>query len=299
MSNLSACIVIISSRKKCIPECLKSLWEKYNHKHNYPVYVHYFDDIYDSLEFQEQIRNETPQDVHFHSVPYKTPDHIEEKELFYNRSNLWYVRASFSISRKGYLHMCHFTSNMYGYDNTFIDKYDYVMTLDDESMFVRDMPYDPFEVMSMRPETMGALKVTDQNIKTPHQGNYDTRVNLWKFIKTYIKYYKVQPKSKFMRDLMVDPNSDDNFHFYTIFDSYVIKNSMFLSPEWKQWIKAVNKFGGIYKYRWGDNDIYALFYLIHLGDQVYDLKTVDDGFHSQGALRHIQDYAPGVKDNSR
>ncbi len=299
MSKLNACIVIISSRQKCLPECLRSLWEKYNYKHNYPVYVHYFDDIYDVPEFQRQVRNTTPQDVHFLSVPYKTPSHIPEEELFYNRKNLWYVRASFSIRRKGYLHMCHFTSNMYGYENTRIHEHDYVMTLDDESMFMEDMPYDPFQVMKDRPEMIGALKVTDQNIKKPHQGNYDTRVNLWKFIKGYIKHYNIVPKSKFMRDLLEDPDSEANFHFYTLFDSYVIKNSVFETAEWKQWIGAVNKFGGIYKYRWGDNDIYALFYLLHLGDQVYDLKTVDEGYHSQGALRHIQDYAPGVKDNSK
>ncbi len=299
MSKLNACIVIISSRQKCLPECLRSLWEKYNYKHNYPVYVHYFDDIYDVPEFQRQVRNTTPQDVHFLSVPYKTPSHIPEEELFYNRKNLWYVRASFSIRRKGYLHMCHFTSNMYGYENTRIHEHDYVMTLDDESMFMEDMPYDPFQVMKDRPEMIGALKVTDQNIKKPHQGNYDTRVNLWNFIKGYIKHYNIVPKSKFMRDLLEDPDSEANFHFYTLFDSYVIKNSVFETAEWKQWIGAVNKFGGIYKYRWGDNDIYALFYLLHLGDQVYDLKTVDEGYHSQGALRHIQDYAPGVKDNSK
>ena len=86
---LNACISIVSSRKKCIPECLKSLWENYNHKYNYPVYVHYFDDIYDSEEFRKQISDTTPQDVHFISVPYKTPSHIQEKELFYNRKNLW------------------------------------------------------------------------------------------------------------------------------------------------------------------------------------------------------------------
>ena len=74
---------------------------------------------------------------------------------------------------------------------------------------------------------------------------------------------------------------------------------MFLTEEWKQWIAAVNKYGGIYKYRWGDNDINSLFYLIHVGDFIYDLKTVDDGYHDQGALRHLQDYAPGVKDLER
>ena len=192
--------------------------------------------------------------------------------------------------------MCHFTSNMYGYENTNLQEYDYVMTIDDESSFVQQMPYDPFERLKNRPELFGAMKVYDQNKKKPHQGTFDTRVNFWKFIKGYIKHYDIIPASKFLRDLLVDKNSDYNFNFYPIADSYIIKTEFFRTTEWKQWITAVNKYGGIYKYRWGDNDIYSLFYLIHLGSEIYDLKTVEDGHHSQNALRHIQDYAPSVKD---
>ena len=51
MSKLNACIVFISSRKKCIKYSLLSLWENYNNKYNYPVYVHYFDDIYDDESY--------------------------------------------------------------------------------------------------------------------------------------------------------------------------------------------------------------------------------------------------------
>jgi len=299
MSKLKACIAIISSRKQCIGQCLKSLWDNYNCEHDYPVYVHYFDDIYDSEEFRKEIADSCPQRVTFQSIPYNTPSFLKESELFYNRRDLWYVRNSFPIGRKGYLHMCHFTSNMYGYEDTNLHEYDYVMTIDDESMFVEKMPYDPFQVMKERPELMGAMKIYDPKVKEPHQGNFDTRVNLWKFIQGYIKHYEIEPASKFMRDLLKDERSDYNFHFYLCADSYVLKTEFFETKEWKQWINAVNKYGGIYKYRWGDNDIYSLFYLIHMGDFIYDLKTVEDGYHSQGALRHLQDYAPGVKDNSR
>lgn len=298
-NNINACITYISSRKKCLPMSIKSLWDNFNHKHDYPVYVHYFDDIYDDEDFRKEIRKQTSENVHFISIPYETPSFLKEEELFYNRSDLWYARTQFPISRKGYLHMCHFMSNYYGYPGTEFEKYDYVMSLDDESMFVKEMPYDPFEIMASRDDDMGALKVYDQTKKLPHQGNFDTRVNLWNFIKGYIKHYNVEPKSKFMKDLIKDPDSDTNFHFYPCADSYVVKTELFRSKEWKQWINAVNKYGGIYKYRWGDNDINSLFYLLHYESDIYDLKTVDDGYHEQGALRHLVDYAPGVKDNSK
>lgn len=297
--KLNACITYISSRKPCISLSIQSLWDNFNHKYDYPVYVHYFDDIYDDEDFREEVRSKTSQNVHFISIPYETPSFLKEEELFYNRKDIWYARTQFPISRKGYLHMCHFMSNYYGYPNTEFEKYDYVMSLDDESMFMKDMPYDPFEVMSKRIEPMGALKVYDQNKKPPHQGNFDTRINLWKFMKGYMKHYDIEPKSQFLKDLMNDPDSDSKFHYYPCADSYVVKTSLFETKEWKQWIEAVNKYGGIYKYRWGDNDVNSLFYLIHYECDMYDLKTVDDGYHSQGALRHLVDYAPGVKDNSR
>ena len=118
MIKLNASIHIISSRVKCIKNCLESLWNNYNSNHNYPVYVYYFDDIYDSLNIQNEIVDQTGQEVVFKTVPYKTPDFIPENELYYNRKDIQYVNSNFSINRKGYLHMCNFTSNMYGYQNT-------------------------------------------------------------------------------------------------------------------------------------------------------------------------------------
>ena len=114
--KLNGCINILSSRTKCLPLCIKSLWDNWNYKYNYPVYVHYFDDIYDDKNFQNEIIKFTNSDVRFRSVPYNTPKHISEKELFYNRRELWYVAGGrFGPQRKGYLHMCHFYNNLYGY----------------------------------------------------------------------------------------------------------------------------------------------------------------------------------------
>lgn len=297
--DLNACISIISSRKNCIGPCTKSIWENFNHKYNYPVYVYYFDDIYDSEEFRNNILEDCPQNVIFSSIPYETPSFLKEKDMFYNRKYLWYVRNSFTSARKGYLHMCHFMSNYYGYPNTDFEKYDYVMSVDDESQFIKPMPYNPFEVISKRPEDMGALKIVDQTKKRPHQGNFDTRENLWKFIQGYIRHYNITPKSDFIKNLLEDKESDKNFHLYPIADSYVVKLNMFEGEDWKRWINAVNHSGGIYKYRWGDNDINSLFYLIHYDHPIYDFKTVDEGYHKQDALRYLQDYAPGVKDNTK
>ena len=293
---MKACIVYISSRGRCIGPSIKSLWDNFNHKYDYPVYVHYFDDIYDNQDFQESIRNSTSQNVHFVSVPYKTPSFLKEEDMFYNRKDIWYAANSFPIQRKGYLHMCNFTSNMFGYENTALHEYDYIMTHDDESGYTMPLPYNPFQVMSNREEPMGAY-IVGKRLKNgaPHQGHFDTRVGLWDFTKNFLTKNNITPKSKSLNDLLSDENAENNFHLLDWCDTYVIKTEMFKSSMWKKWISAVNEDGGIYKYRWGDNEIISLFAHIY-SENIYNLKTVEEGIHNQGMYRFLQDIAPGVKD---
>jgi len=292
----NACIHIISSRDKCLEHCLKSLYDYYNYKYDYPVYVYYFDDIYDSPEYHKRIHGNISNNIHFISIPYKTPEHIPESKLYYNRKNLWYVKNNFSINRKGYLHMCNFWSNFYSYPNTEYEKYDYAMSFDDESGYIKEMPYDPFEIMANRSEDIGAL-IAGQRLRDgkPHQGHLDTRINLWQFTKEFLIKNNIKPKSKLLQDLLNDDNDEWNFHYLPWADSYVIKLKIFKTDLWRKWIAAVNQSGGIYKYRWGDNEIISLFYLIYDDRPIYNLRTVEEGYHNQGLFRKLQDIAPNIK----
>ena len=296
----NACIDIISSRRKCLPKCLDSIHKYYNHRYDYPVYVYYFDDIYDSKDYRKKIHNNISKNIHFVKIPYKTPSHLKESELFYNRRDIAYVKKAFSISRKGYLHMCHFRCNMYGYPNTTFEKHDYAMSYDDESGYVKELPYDPVEIMANRPEDMGAL-ICGQRLREgqPHQGHLDTRIAMWRFTRKFLAKHKITPKSKLLQDLLKDPDAERNFHFLPWADSYIIKIKMFESDLWKKWIKAVNEHGGIYRFRWGDNEIMSLFYLIYDDKPIHNLKTVEEGYHNQGLFRKVQNYAPSIKDTRR
>ena len=122
---------------------------------------------------------------------------------------------------------------------------------------------------------------------------------MWDTVKKFIKDNDIVPASKFIKDLLEDPEADKNFHYYPCADSYVIKLDMFKMKEWDMWIEAVNSSGGIYKYRWGDNDIVSLFHLIFFEHDIYDFKTVDEGYHNQGGFRNIQSIAPNIKDLGR
>lgn len=290
-------INIISSRYMCLSHCLKSLWDNFNNEKGYDVNVYYFDDIYDNKEFV-RFNNSYGQKVNFINIDYKTPEFLKEEELFYNRKDINYAR-NFGIRRKGYLHMCHFTSNMYGYPNTDLDKYEMIMTHDDESGYDKKMIEDPFEVMENTKEFIGAFK-TGKRLKNgnPHQGHLDTRIGLWEFTKNFLKVNNVVPKNKELKSLLTDENAEWNFHFLDWCDTYVIKTEVFETEIWKKWIKAVNENGGIYKYRWGDNEIISIFANI-IQEKIVDLNYVETGYHNQGKFRSIQDIAPGVKDVRR
>jgi len=273
----NACISLLSSRTKCLPLCLESIHKFYNYRYNYPIYVHYFDDIYDNFEV------DTP-NVEFIQVPYKTPEHIPESEMFYNRDNA-YAKRCFPKSRKGYLHMCNFIVNMYGYPNTKIHEHDYVIVFDDESGFVKE----PTCFLHKTKQTGMAAMITGQRLKDGKipQNHIDTREGFWGFAEG------------FTRGWPPIGITGETFHQLCWSDGYVLQTSIYETPLWKMWVEAINENGGIYKHRWGDNELYSLFHYKHARFKMPNIGLVKDGYLKQDLFRHIQSIAPGVKDNDR
>lgn len=303
MTKHNACIAIISSRSKCLPQCLFSLYKNFNDKYDYPVYVFYFDDIYDSSEYRDYIHRNLGANIHFRSIPYETPKHIKEEEMFYNRKDLSYVSGGeFTINRKGYLHMCNFWLNFHGYPNTEFDKYDYMMSHDDEAGYKKPMVENPFDVITDKGIDMGAY-ITGQRLSNgkPRQGHFDTRIGLWDFVKSFLKENNVRPKSNVLNSIVDDEKGSDKFHYLPWSDTYVLNLKFAKTDLWNKWVKAVNDSGGIYKYRWGDNELISLFAMIYQDIPMYNLGYVHNGFHDQGMFRLLQSndlsgYAPSVKD---
>ena len=111
----------------------------------------------------------------------------------------------------------------------------------------------------------------------------------------YMEKNNIKPKSEELANCMKATNPGNEFHYIRWADSYVMKTSVFQMKEWKNWIRSVNKNGGVYKYRWGDNEIYTIFALMHFDYGVYDLGFVRNKIHHQSKFRRIQDIAPSIK----
>ena len=291
----SACIQILSSRWRAVPFAVRSI-NKLANPGNYPFMVHYFDDIYKSKLLRKALSSVASADVRFLEVPYSSPCHVPEAEMFYNRTEFEYVRRSFGINRKGYLHMCNFIINMYRYENTSIHDYDYLRVYDDEAGYLQKIPFEPAKFICDNDIELAAL-FYDYRLKDgkPHAGHIATKHKLFEFLTYYLDKYQIKPKSKELVDCLAHPDPEYQFHFLKWADSYVMKTSIFKSSEWRRWVKEINDHGGVYKYRWGDNEVYTLFGLMHYEYGVYDLGFVNDGFHHQSKYRRMQDIAPSIK----
>ena len=127
----SSCIQILSSRRRTLPLCLRSI-NKYANPGKFPIFIHYFDNIYNSKIRRLLTKAIAGKNISFINVPYESPSNISESEMFFNRTEFEYVRNSFPKSRKGYLHMCNFISNIFKYSNTKIHEFDYLRFYDDE-----------------------------------------------------------------------------------------------------------------------------------------------------------------------
>ena len=111
----------------------------------------------------------------------------------------------------------------------------------------------------------------------------------------FLKNNNITPKNKKLLNLLDSDTAESDFHFLDWCDTYVLKTSMFKTDIWKLWINEVNESGGIYKYRWGDNEIISLF-AHFVQEEIFDFKAVEEGYHDLGKYRRLQDTAPSVQD---
>jgi hypothetical protein len=288
----SAAIYLLSSRTTFVYDCLKYLYENFNYKYDLPVYIHYFDDIYPE-KFQEKIRSDISSNIHFIQIEYGVPDDILEKELFYNRKEIPYVRECFPKERIGYLHMEYFVSNLTSFGEvgclcSELEKYDYLIRIDDDSWFKEKIEIDLFDKAAVYP------LVTGYAWSHYNEGIRDTRINLWSFYKAYLNKYDLSPKNEKLKKAILNDDEDIMHSLkWSCGNLNVYDMSRFKTSEWYQYISEVNSFGGHYKYRWGDIEVIGLFLYTFYEDPLCDLNLKERGaYYPQ--LPDIS-YAPSVK----
>lgn len=304
MGKHNAAVYILSSRTSTLKKALELFYQNWNNEHQYPVYVFHFDDIYDE-RFIKDIQENISSDIQFRQIDYGVPDHIPEKELFYNRIYNPYVRSSFPPSRLGYLHMEYFSSNFHkfgekGCVTEDLKGYDYIARIDDDSWFKEKIDFDFFDDLEEYPLSTG---FTWNHCGPNH---IQTRENLWGFYKAYLKKYDISTDS--IKDEQLRNAVENNYELgmHTLrwscgnFNAYNVK--AFLDAGFEQWMDEVNKFGGLYKHRWGDLETLGLFAYTFLDNPLHDWDFRGKGVYEPKLPETevpVSGYAPSVKDTSK
>ena len=109
---MKSCIFLISARKDKLKKCLEYVNLHYNKYYNNDILIFYHGDKYDNKDFRRDIKKiNTKTNYSFHKLECRIPNNIDESELFYNRTNIEYVKTSFPKEREGYLHAIYFMNN--------------------------------------------------------------------------------------------------------------------------------------------------------------------------------------------
>ena len=258
MKKYNAAVYLLSGRVNLLEKCLSNFFKNWNNKYQYPVFVHYFGNIY-SKNFIKKIRKNVSPLIQFRKVKTKLPRNLKEKDLFYNKKNLRYVREAFSKKRLDYLHGERFWVNLTSYGKTGclckdLKKYDYLMRIDDDSGFLKKINYDLFDKLKKYPFATG------YTWNTYNYTHKDTRVELWNFYKNYLKKFKYTPKNKIL----------------------------------KKAVKHLNKVSGDYQYRWGDIETIGLFAYTHFSKPIYDHNLKQKGLYTNKIESHYSTMVPST-----
>ena len=292
----NAAIYLLSSRTKLLEKCLTRLHENWNNQYGYPVYVHYFNNIY-SDKFIKRIKKNISEKIFFNQISYEIPENIQEKDLFYNRTEIEYVKKSFPKSRLGFLHGERFWTNITSFGKTGclineLSDYDYLMRIDDDSNFKKKINFDLFDGLKNN-NVCSAYLYNNINSRT-----LDTRRELWNFFKRYLKKFNYKPINNQLKKAFNEDN-EMLMHqlLWTAGNCNLYNMTEFKrNPQWNEYLNELNEFGGDYKYRWGDIETIGLFVYTHFEKGPLDLKIREKGYYDNKFPTYLSGYAPGVDD---
>ena len=269
-NNKIKAVIWYHAARPCLKENLELLYKNFNNKYKYPVLVTSFGKQY-SDRFIKDIHNNIDQAIKFLELPKpQIPAHIKEDELFYHRTEIEYVRRKFPKSRIGFLHTNQFVTG--GIQNLpEMQQYDYVLKMDDDTFILQEIDFDVFEFMQKGNYVFGPFAVKRYDYKNA----LDCQIGFRELVKRYIKENSIVSVSSAL-------DKEGNWDNVGIFDPTIWDLRMFRTENWKQWWDYVNKSGGIYKYRWGDQEIHIIYTRMFYPDSAWH----NFNFYENGAVIH-------------
>lgn len=199
-------------------------------------------------------------------IKQQMPKFIKEKDLFYNKIHIDYVKTSFPKSRKNYLHMCDFLSDPAS--TPYINNYDIAVRFDDDSWFKAKIKFDFSSFFNNKDKFIATSHVHTDNILKRRE----TKIGFFQATIDYCRENKITPKY----NLLAKSISTENLELFhqlpwTSGNFNIYKMAFFKTEEWKHWRSYIAKKGGIFTNRWGDLEIIGTFVYIYYKDPIFNL----------------------------
>lgn len=201
------------------------------------------------------------------------PKFIKEKDLFYNKKHLEYVKTSFPKSRINYCHMNNFVSEPSKIP--YINNYDISIQFDDDIFFLKKLDFDYSLFMKDQTKQIVTSHTHVDNILKRRE----TKIGLFEATKNYCNNKKIKPKYKLLAKAIKE-NNIELFHklSWTSCSFNIYKMSIFHTKEWLEWITYIKNTGCIYTHRWGDQEIIGTYAYIYFIDPILNLELQPNEF---------------------
>jgi hypothetical protein len=276
--KLNAAIIVLVGRPKLFKKTIDLFYRNWNSAYQYPIYVHTLGEKFSEDDKNFFIRKY--QNIYFENLNPKIPKNIREKDIFYNRLYNSYVYQSFGPQRLGYLHAIYFGTNISSFGKNGciskkLEKYDYIMRIDDDGWFRKKIKFDLFRKFKNYPMATGKLSIDKSHAIQL------VREKLFFFLKKYIKKNNILVVNKKLKWILKSGNEKNlSLIHYSLgnFDLYNMK--VFKSKKFKNFLNSLNNFGGIYKYRWGDYEIINLFLYMFYEKPIMNFNFSDSVYKS-------------------
>ena len=252
----NACIIVLlrnQNLERFIQTIIK-IEQNFNNRYNYPYIL--FNDVEFDDNFKNSIKNFTNSSIEFVKIAkeaWGVPSWIDPQKL-----NESLVKLKFSI---GYRNMCRFFSGFFYKENATL-KYDMYMRLDLDSDIFCPSNVDPFQVFQNNPNLIYGFALGSPEA-------YWTLPTLWDTIKNWLNkddYLNKMPKSESFLDFVsmfnktgLVNNTGDLKDFCTFYNNFEVgRFSMFRNQQYDSYFNHLDKAGGFYYERWGNNLIFIM-----------------------------------------
>lgn len=269
MSSFAA--YCLSGRPDRLPSALSAYWANVSLSREGPLFLYYFRGSHTRRSIDEA-RRVYRGTMHVRELDPRVPSHIENRDLFFHKKHE-YART-FGRKRLNYLHMEHFVSNPQELDD--LKSYEFTLRFDDDSDFIRPVPLNFKQLMNEHRAIIGSAELWSRDSDRVRQ----VRENLFDFTRHYCLSNSVVPQHSGLAKAILN-DDEAAFHqlMWTAGNFNLYRHAYFLTPEWANWIGAVNHFGGQYRYRWGDQEILGIFAYMYSSSPLVNFGMVRDGLY--------------------